>query len=65
MRVTVQDMRAITGRPCAKGSRRFCEDHGISWDRFVTEGIPIEEIEHIDDYVLKQVIEVARARNAG
>jgi hypothetical protein len=60
MRITVSDMRAL--QYCAHGSRLFARRHGLDWSRFVRDGIPVEEVERIDDAMMRRVIEVARQR---
>jgi hypothetical protein len=47
---------------CNRGARPFCERHGFDWWTFVTQGVEVSELEHIDDAMLKQVIERARMR---
>ena len=59
-RVTLRDLRNL--KYCMAGSRIFCKLHGISVDRLIREGIPISEVEHIDDAMLKKIIEHARNR---
>jgi len=45
---------------CVHGIREVCERYGFDVRRLVKDGIPIHEIEHIDDENVKQVIELAR-----
>jgi len=61
-RVTVKDMRALNF--CAKGSRQFAARYGLDWARFVGEGIPVSELEHIKDGMLESVIEKAKERES-
>ena len=60
MKVIHADM--LVCKFCNKGARQFCERHGINWQVFVTQGIEISEVEHIDDEMLKTVIAQARKR---
>lgn len=50
---------------CVKGQRRFCEQHGIDFRRLAREGIPFEELSHIEDGNLKAALEAAEKREAG
>ena len=45
---------------CNRGTRAFCKKHGIDINRLRKEGIPIEELEHIDDEMLHRVLRLAR-----
>jgi len=62
-RVTVDDYRAAG--LCSSGVRRACTTFGIDFRRLVREGIPIVEIEHIDDANLQNVITKAKERTNG
>lgn len=44
------------------GARRWCKQHGVSFKRLMSEGIPASEVEHLDDALAKKVIEVARGK---
>ena len=41
---------------CNKGVRAFCKRHGIDFYRFRHEGIPANELSHINDSMLEKVI---------
>ena len=56
--ITMADIRKA--KMCGPGVKEFLTKHGVSWERFIKEGIPIQELEHIDDVMLRQVIKVAR-----
>lgn len=58
--VTINDVLKAKG--CARGALRFCRRHGLDEKRFFSTGLPISELEHINDAMLKAVIEVARGR---
>lgn len=60
--VTVHDMRAL--KYCAQGSREFFKRHGLDWSLFIRAGIPVEDLEHIEDSMLARVIEHAKQREA-
>ena len=60
--VTVHDMRAL--KYCAHGSRAFAKRYGLDWSRFVRDGMPVSELQHVDDGMLKRVIEQAEKREA-
>ena len=55
MRVLHQDMRAINF--CNRGAREFCERHGFDWQTFVEQGVELDEVERIDDEMLKQTVD--------
>lgn len=61
-RITLQDMRSL--KYCARGSREFAKRHGLDWSRFVHEGVPVDELAHINDGMLNRVIERAKQREA-
>lgn len=60
IKITLQDMRSL--KYCARGSRQFCARHGLDWSRFVHDGIPIDELQHIKDGMLDRVIDKAKQR---
>lgn len=47
-----------------KGQKEFCRQHGIDFRRFCREGIPVEELTHIEDANLQKVIAHVRRRDA-
>lgn len=49
-------------RFCNRGARQFCERNGIDWSEFMTNGIDSSKLEHIDDEMVKKVIERAKRR---
>jgi hypothetical protein len=64
-RVTTDDL--VKAGYCARGLRRHYKAIGLTREdfvRFVREGLPVEEIEHVDDLMVQRVIEAARAREA-
>lgn len=46
---------------CLHGVRRFCTRYDLDFKQFVKEGTPVSEVEHIDDHMLRMIIE--RVRN--
>jgi hypothetical protein len=44
------------------GVRRGCTANGIDFRRLVKEGIPVDEIEHVQDPTVRRVIEQAKRR---
>lgn len=44
---------------CSRGARQWCEFHRIDFLTFVRDGVPIEQVQHIDCPLLKRVIEAA------
>ena len=61
MMITWKHVRAA-GFCLHHGARQWCHANGIEFRRLMTEGIPIEEVEQIDDAMARRVIEVARGR---
>lgn len=52
---------------CMRGLRRHYAALGLTREdfvRFVREGIPAEEVEHVDDQMVRKVIAAAQAREA-
>lgn len=45
---------------CFLGLRRKARAYGIDFHAFLKHGIPVSEIEHIDDHGLKLMIEEAK-----
>jgi hypothetical protein len=64
VRVTIADLRSfeIGEQYCVRGCRLLCYQHGISWHRLIREGIPISEVEHIQDEMVNRVIDIAKER---
>ena len=47
-------------RLCIPGLRAFCARHGFDWRQFLRQGVPISQLERIDDAMARQVVERAR-----
>lgn len=58
--VTISDCRAAGY--CVAGVRRHAALLGLDFRRFVREGVPISEIETIDDQAVQRIVAVARKR---
>ena len=56
--ITMSDIRDAGF--CAKGLREFCLEHGIDMRRLVRDGIPVSEVEHIEDANFLRVLAVKR-----
>lgn len=41
---------------CMGGAREWFARHNLSWDEFITNGIPVSEIEHLDDAFVERVL---------
>ena len=61
MRITADDIRAA-GYCLHTGARRWCAQHGVDFRRLMREGIPVAELAHIDDAMLRRILEVKRGR---
>lgn len=60
--VTIHDARAAGY--CAKGVRRRCRELGIDMRRLVRHGIPVAELEALNDDACRRSIEQMRKRVA-
>jgi len=49
---------------CVDGVRRHCTLLGIDFRRLVKAGIPIPEIEHLEDAIVQRCIATARAEES-
>jgi hypothetical protein len=59
--ITISDV--LTAKGCARGALRFCRKHGLDEKKlFIGGGLPVEDLCHIDDAMLKTIIEVARGQ---
>ncbi|TGC32435.1 hypothetical protein CW310_02085 [Pseudomonas citronellolis] len=63
MKVLLED--AVVLGYCRPGAAKFFRRHGLDWWTFKEEGLPIEQIERIDDEMARAVVEQARRRQAG
>lgn len=61
--VTVADVRAI--QFCARGARQWFTRHGLDYTEFVTRGLPISQVEAVNDALGKMAAQQARLRAAG
>lgn len=60
--LTIQDCRSCGF--CVKGVKSKCPEIGIDFKRLVKEGIPVAELEHIEDHHLQAALEKARERHS-
>ena len=65
VKITLADLRSLgVGKQyCVRGCRLLCQQHGISYHKLIREGIPISEIEHIQDEMLTRIINIAKERH--
>lgn len=61
IRITTDHTSAVDY--CQRGTFASCKKLGIDYRRLVKEGIPIEELEHIDDEMVQRVLRIARAEH--
>lgn len=59
-RVEIRDVRAAG--LCLSGTRRHCAAVGLDFRRLVKEGLPMEEVAHLDDALVQRVVSAARER---
>jgi len=50
---------------CARGGRRFCLRHGLSWSEFLEHGLSSNILEATGDAMAARLIEQARKRVNG
>jgi hypothetical protein len=46
---------------CTRGMRAWLTHHGLSVSDFISNGLPVEQLEAIDDYFARRVAARARA----
>lgn len=60
-RLTIQDCRDV-GFCINPGVKSACATHGIDFRQFVKEGIPLSELEHLDDINVRRAVARAKER---
>lgn len=60
--LTIRDCRSCGF--CVKGVKIKCPELGIDFKRLVKEGIPVSELEQIEDHHLQVALEKARERHS-
>lgn len=58
--VTMADLRRA--KCCSSGARDFFQRHGLDWNAFLKEGIPVDTLAAIDDAMAQQVVEAVRGQ---
>lgn len=48
---------------CSRGARQWFEDHGLSWQSFLDEGVPVAEVLPLGDAFATRVAEIAMMDN--
>lgn len=48
---------------CRSEVRKFCSAHGVSYNRFLKTGIPIEEVELIEDVFATRLVRLVRGNS--
>ena len=67
IRVTLRHARAASlggGVLCASGLREWCARHGIDLHQLAGDGIPIEQVEAVDDAYAQRAAAIARQEAA-
>lgn len=68
LRVTIAHARAAriagAGVLCAPGIRLWAKRHGIDVRAFTRDGLPVEQVERIDDAFAQRAAAIARAEAA-
>lgn len=62
--ILVQPRHLSMTKQCRKGARAFFKRHGLDWDRFRREGLPVEAIEATGDAMALQTARAAREEAA-
>lgn len=60
MIVKLEHMRAPGLNYCSRGARSFFQIHNLDWQRFITEGLPEEQLLATGDAMAIAVVEEAR-----
>lgn len=58
--VMVKMLHVRKAKMCSRGVRAFLENHKLSWQDFLTEGIASEKLEATGDHMALEVVKVAR-----
>lgn len=61
-RLTIHDCRDVGF--CVKGVKRACDLHGQDFKKLVREGLPLEEMDKLDDISVRRACDRARERIA-
>jgi hypothetical protein len=56
-RIYIRHIRALG--LCRSGACRWAENHGINWSEFVSNGIDMGDLKHIDDPFLDNIRHIA------
>lgn len=46
---------------CSRGSRVWCEAHGVDWNDFLLNGVPSATLEAIGDPIIMRVVNAAKS----
>lgn len=58
--IRMEHVRAA--KMCSRGARTFLARHNLDWNRFLTEGLPEEDLLATGDAMAEQVVRVAHER---
>lgn len=58
--VKVEDLRAL--KYCAEGARKMAKRHGLEWSAFLRGEVTTDQLEHINDAMMRALIETAKKR---
>lgn len=61
MRITIDDVRRYH---CSRGARRWFEQHGLDFRRFLEHGIDAEEFLATGDWRAQQIVDAKRRETA-
>lgn len=61
--VTVQDAREL--KYCVSGMRTFALKNNLDWRKFLSEGLPIEQLEAVDDAMMQHLCKYVRSKQEG
>jgi hypothetical protein len=65
-KLTIQDCRDA-GFCISPGVKEACREHGVDFRQLIRSGVPLEQVEHIDDISVQRAVAIAirRSENDG
>lgn len=62
--LTITMQHVMGARLCSRGARQWFTAHGLDYAKFLREGLPVEQVEALNDALAKRVVEYARKMEA-
>jgi hypothetical protein len=60
-KLTINDCRAA-GFCINPGVKTACKTHGVDFRQLIREGVPLEQVENIQDISVQRAVEIAKKR---